>query len=186
MSSGATSSPRPILSVAIIGSGIAGLSAAAILRKYPQFSITVYERRQADFKESSAAIGIRTNGISIVKQLGISREEICAVVGAGYRTYNLQEEEMSKSLVGDGPDGDGALWFVFRQDFKDALLDRVTGENGEGKPINVLYGTHVVRVEPEIGVVGFADGTSLKADLIIGMPQQSSRKSYRRLTHIST
>lgn len=160
--------PQSKLRIAVIGGGIAGLSAAAFLRKYPQFSITVYERREADFKESSAAIGIRSNGISVAKQLGISKEEIQAVVGAGYRTYNLQEEEMSKSLVGSGPDGDGALWFVFRQDFKDALLQRVTSEEGEWQSVKVLYGSHIVRVEPEAGVMEFADGSLVEADLIIG------------------
>ncbi|KAH8721525.1 hypothetical protein GQ44DRAFT_761890 [Phaeosphaeriaceae sp. PMI808] len=160
--------PTPKLRVAIIGGGIAGLSIAAFLRKQSQYSVTVYERREADFKESSAAIGMRTNGISIAKQIGITREEIRAVAGAGYRSYNLQEEEMSKSLVGNGPDGDGALWFVFRQDFKDALVQKVTGQDGEGVPIKVLYGTHVVGVEPTTGVVEFADGMSVEADLIIG------------------
>lgn len=75
---------------------------------------------------------------------------------------------MSKSWVGDGPDGDGALWFVFRQDFKDALLRRVIDEGGEGEPIKVLYGSHVVRVDPEAGVVEFADRAAVEADLIIG------------------
>lgn len=156
------------LRVAIIGGGIAGLSAAAFLRKHPQFSITVYERRDAGFLENSAAIGMRTNGISIVKQLGIGREEIRGVVGAGYRTYNIQEEEMSRSLVGEGPDGEGSLWFVFRQDLKDALLQRVTAEEGEGEPIKVLYESRVVGVDPEAGIVRFADGTSVETDLIIG------------------
>lgn len=156
------------LRVVVIGGGIGGLSAAAFLRKYPQYSITVYERRGADFKESSAALGIRTNGISIAKQLGISREEIRGVVGAGYRTYNIREEEMSKSRVGDGPDGDGALWFALRQDFKDALLRRVTSEEGGGERIRVSYDSHIVGVDSEAGVVRFADGTSVEADLIIG------------------
>ncbi|KAL4893110.1 hypothetical protein BDV59DRAFT_202090 [Aspergillus ambiguus] len=162
-----TTSP-PKLRVAIIGGGIAGLAAAAFLRKCPQFSVTVYERRGSDFMESSAALGMRTNGIAIAKQLGITREEIHAVVGAGYRTYNLHEEEMSRSLVGDGPDGDGALWFVFRQDLKDALLRRVTADDGEGMPIRVLYGSHIIGVEAETGVVRFANGTTIQVDLIIG------------------
>ncbi|KZM20794.1 monooxygenase [Ascochyta rabiei] len=175
MSLRSTATARSTMHIVVIGSGIAGLSAAAILRKYPQFSITVYERRDADFKESSAALGIRANGISVLKEIGICREEIRAVVGAGYRTYNLKEEEMSKSLVGDGPDGDGALWFVFRQDLKDALLHRVTREDGEGSPVKVLYGTHVVSVEPRTGVVEFADRMSVQAYLIIGADGIHSR-----------
>ncbi|KGO71656.1 Monooxygenase, FAD-binding [Penicillium expansum] len=156
------------LRVVIIGAGIAGLSAAAFLRKCPQYDITVHERRGKDFKESSAALGVGINGISILKQLGIKRNEIRAIMGAGYRTYNTQEEEMSKSQLGRGPDEDGTLWFVFRQDLKDVLLQRVTSEVGEGNPIKVLYGSCIVGVDPETGVVEFEDGTSIIADLIIG------------------
>lgn len=166
MSHDTASGPR--LRVTIIGGGIAGLSAAAFLRKHAQFSITVYERRDADFLENSAAIGMRTNGISIAKQLGIDREEIGGVIGAGYRTYNIQEELMSRSLVGEGPDGEGALWFIFRQDLKDALLRRVTDEKGAGRPVKVVYGSRVVGVDPEAGIVDFADGTSVESDLVIG------------------
>ena len=75
---------------------------------------------------------------------------------------------MSKSRVGDGPDGDGALWFALRQDFKDALLRRVTSEEGGGERIRVSYDSHIVGVDSEAGVVRFADGTSVEADLIIG------------------
>ncbi|KAF2853352.1 FAD/NAD(P)-binding domain-containing protein [Plenodomus tracheiphilus IPT5] len=173
MSQKSTSVPQ--LRVAIIGAGIAGLSLAACLRKHPQFSVTVYERREADYTESSAAVGLRTNGISIVKHLGITRQEIRAVVGAGYRTYNLQEEQMSKSLVGFGPDGQGALWFVFRQDLKDALLRKATNSDSEGEPVPVLYGAHVVGVEPEAGIIELAHGEFMKVDLIVGADGIHSR-----------
>lgn len=159
---------RSKLRVAIIGGGIAGLATAAFLRKCPQYSITVYERRDADFKESSAALGLRGSGISIVKQLGITKQEINGIVGAGYRTYNTCEELMSKAQLGDGPDGDGDLWLVFRQDLKDALFRRVTSGEGKGEPIQVLYGSHIVRVDAEAGRIYFADGTSADVELIIG------------------
>ena len=156
------------LRVAVIGGGIAGISTAAFLWKHQQFSMTVYERRDATFAEATAAIGIRTNGILIIKQLGMSRQEIQAVLGAGYKTYNLQEVEMSRSEVGDGLDCDGALWFVFRQDLKDVLLARVMCKHNEGEPMIVVYGSHVVRVEPEEGFVDFANGSRIEADLIVG------------------
>ena len=156
------------LHVAIIGGGIAGLSAAAFLRKNRHCNIIVYERRDANSQETSAALGLGANGISIVKQLGIDRKEIRGVVGAGYRTYNIHEKEISKSRVGDGQDGDCGLWLVYRQDLKDALLRRVTSGDGDGEAIKVLYGCHIVKVDPEAGVIEFADGTAVEADLIIG------------------
>ncbi|KAI8954507.1 hypothetical protein F4801DRAFT_575581 [Xylaria longipes] len=154
------------LRVAIVGAGIAGLGAAAFLRRHPQYSVTVYERRSADFKETSAAFGMRTNGISIAARLGITGEETGAVEAAGYRTYNTREELMSKARLDET--GQGALRFQFRQDFKDALFSRVTGEEGVGEPIKVLYGSHVVDVDADAGVITFADGESIEVDLIIG------------------
>jgi salicylate hydroxylase len=47
-------------------------------------------------------------------------------------------------------------------------LRRVTYGDGDGEAIKILYGCHVVNVDPEAGVVEFADGTSVEADLIIG------------------
>ncbi|KAJ5383160.1 hypothetical protein N7517_001071 [Penicillium concentricum] len=161
-----TNSPSDKLRVAIIGGGIAGLAAAAFLRKYHHCNIIVYERRDADSQETSAALGLGDNGISIAKQLGIDRKEIRGVAGAGYRTYNIHEKEISKSRIGDGGE-DSGMWLVYRQDLKDALLRRVTGD-GDGEAIKVLYGSHVVNVDPEAGIVEFANGTSVEVDLIIG------------------
>lgn len=156
------------LRVSIIGGGIAGLSAAAFLRKHAQLSITVYERRDAGFSETSAGIGLMANGVAIAKQLGIDREELRGVKGVGFRTYNIREEEMSRTLVGDGPDGEGALWLMFRQDLRDALLRRVGDEEGVGQPVEMVYGSKVVGVDPEAGIINFADGTSVESDVVIG------------------
>lgn len=156
------------LRVSIIGGGIAGLSAAAFLRKHNQLSITVYERRDAGFSETSAGIGLMANGVAIVKQLGIDREELRGVKGVGFRTYNIREEEMSRTLVGDGPDGEGALWLMFRQDLRDALLRMVGDEEGVGQPVEMVYGSKVVGVDPEAGIINFADGTSVESDVVIG------------------
>lgn len=156
------------LRVSIIGGGIAGLSAAAFLRKHAQLSITVYERRDAGFSETSAGIGLMKNGVAVAKQLGIDREEVRGVTGVGFRTYNIREEEVSRSLLGDDPDGEGALWLIFRQDLRDALLRRIGDEIGVEQPVKVAYGSKVVGVDPEAGVIDFADGTSVESDLIIG------------------
>ncbi|KAJ6086270.1 hypothetical protein N7486_010551 [Penicillium sp. IBT 16267x] len=156
------------LRVAIIGGGIAGLAAAGFLRKHPQYIVTVYELRSEDWQESSAALGHQTNGSSIVEQLGITREEIRADTGSGYRTYNIREEQMSKGRVAVRPGGETGFRFVHRQDLKDALLRRVTGIEGEGEPIQVVYDSHIVEIEPELGILKFADRPSIEADLIIG------------------
>ncbi|KAJ5925023.1 hypothetical protein N7454_007662 [Penicillium verhagenii] len=156
------------LRVAIIGGGIAGLAAAGFLRKYPQYIITVYELRGEDWQESSAALGLQTNGTSIVEQLGITRKEVRGDTGIGYRTYNIHEELMSTGRLSFRPDGETGFWFVHRQDLKDALLRRVTDVDGDGEPIHVVYDSYIVGINPELGIVKFADGSSIEADLIIG------------------
>lgn len=162
------------LRVAIIGGGIAGLAAAGFLRKHPQYIVTVYELRSEDWKESSAALGLQTNGTSIVEQLGITRKEIRADMGSGYRTYNIREEQMSTGRVAFRPDGETGFWFVHRQDLKDALLRRVSGIDGDGEPVQVVYDSHIVGIEPELGILKFADRPSVEADLIIGKSKRST------------
>ncbi|KAJ5732211.1 hypothetical protein N7493_003692 [Penicillium malachiteum] len=156
------------LNVAIVGGGIAGLAAAAFLRKHRQYNVKVYELRGADWEESSAALGLQTNGTSIVEQLGITRKELRGVTGTGYRTYNLREEQMSKGLVTVRPDGETGFWFVHRQDLKDALLQRVTTEDGEGEPVEVVYDSRIEKIDPEAGVLMFSDRAPVEVDLIIG------------------
>lgn len=167
-----TTSPR--LRVAIIGGGIAGLAAAGFLRKHPQYIVTVYELRSEDWKESSAALGLQTNGTSIVEQLGITRKEICGDTGSGYRTYNIREEQMSTGRVAFRSDGETGFWFVHRQDLKDALLRRVKDIDGEGEPIQVVYDSRIVEIEPELGILKFADRPSVEVDLIIGKSTNST------------
>ncbi|KAJ5645915.1 hypothetical protein N7490_002287 [Penicillium lividum] len=156
------------LHVAIIGGGIAGLAAAAFLRKQSQYNVTVYELRSEDWKESSAALGLQVNGTSIVEQLGITRQEVRGDTGVGYRTYNIHEELMSTGRVASHPDGETGFWFVHRQDLKDALLRRVTGIYGEGEPIQVVYDSHIVEIDPELGILKLVDGHCIEVDLIIG------------------
>ncbi|KAJ6032588.1 hypothetical protein N7540_003320 [Penicillium herquei] len=168
MSESFQTNPSSKLRAVIVGAGIAGLSVAAFLRRCPQYDVTIYERRSADFKETSAGLGVHINGINVLKRLGIGKEEIRAGICSGYRTYNVKEEQMSKSQLDHGPDGDGRLWLVFRQDLKNILLEKVTGNTGEGDPIHVIYGCQIASIEPEAGVVKFDDGTSITADLIIG------------------
>ena len=154
--------------VAIVGGGIAGLAAAGFLRKHPNYKVTVYELREEDWWESSAALGLQTNGSSVVEQLGITRKELQGVTGAGYRTYNLKDEQISKGRVVFRPDGETGFWFTHRQDLKDSLQRAATRE-GEGDPAKMVYNARIKEIDAEAGIMKFADGSTVEADLIIGM-----------------
>lgn len=59
-----------VLTVAIIGGGIAGLSAAIALRQLSGVDVQVYERAK-EFKELGALIGLAPNGLRTLEKLGV-------------------------------------------------------------------------------------------------------------------
>lgn len=161
-------STAPKIRVAIVGAGIAGLSAALALQRYPQYSISIYERRPADHHESSAGFGIREHGLAVLKKLGVSREEMRGVKATGYRTYDIHGEEKSTALVKRGADGECALWLLVRQDLREALLQRLTSVDGQRGSVQLFFDSNVTSVEPESGTIHFANNTSVTVDLVIG------------------
>lgn len=63
-------SANMVLTVAIIGGGIAGLSAAIALRQLSGVDVQVYERAK-EFKELGALIGLAPNGLRTLEKLGV-------------------------------------------------------------------------------------------------------------------
>ena len=58
------------LSIAIIGGGVGGLTAAIALRKHPGIQVQVYERTAA-FRELGAVVGLAPNGLRTLEKLGV-------------------------------------------------------------------------------------------------------------------
>jgi salicylate hydroxylase len=58
------------LTIAIVGGGIGGLSAAIALRQHPGIQVQVYERA-SEFQEVGALIGLAPNGLRILEKLGV-------------------------------------------------------------------------------------------------------------------
>jgi salicylate hydroxylase len=57
--------------IAIIGAGIAGLSAAIALQGQPHIDVEIYERT-AELREIGATIALGPNGLRILDKLGVS------------------------------------------------------------------------------------------------------------------
>jgi len=58
------------LQVAIVGSGIAGLTAAIALWKHPNINVTIYEKA-SELKEIGASIALGPNGLRTLQKLGL-------------------------------------------------------------------------------------------------------------------
>jgi salicylate hydroxylase len=58
------------LQVAIVGSGIAGLTAAIALRKHPNINVALYDKA-TELKEIGASIALGPNGLRTLQRLGL-------------------------------------------------------------------------------------------------------------------
>ena len=73
----------PNLKVAIIGAGISGLSAALLLKQL-KYNVTVFEKNKC-IKSEGAGIQITSNGLYVLKNLGVDKP----VIRAGIKQNNL-------------------------------------------------------------------------------------------------
>src|ERR1700712_2724662 len=80
---GSLSEPNP-LQVAIVGTGIAGLTAAIALLKHPYINVSLYEKA-TELKEIGASITLGPNGLRTLQRLGL---EDCISDKVGYRGPN--------------------------------------------------------------------------------------------------
>ena len=61
----------PRLRIAIVGAGIAGLTAAIALQEHPGIDIQIYERT-SELREIGASIALGPNGMRTLDKLGIA------------------------------------------------------------------------------------------------------------------
>ena len=58
------------LQVAIVGSGIAGLTVAIALRRHPNINVTLFDKA-TELKEIGASIALGPNGLRTLERLGL-------------------------------------------------------------------------------------------------------------------
>jgi len=58
------------LHIAIVGSGIAGLTAAIALRRHPNIDVTLFDKA-TELKEIGASIALGPNGLRTLERLGL-------------------------------------------------------------------------------------------------------------------
>ncbi|WP_432825099.1 FAD-dependent monooxygenase [Dactylosporangium sp. CA-092794] len=156
-------SPSP-LRVAIVGSGIGGLTTAIALQQ-KGFQVDVYDQA-SELSEIGAAVSIGGNGMRVLDAIGIGQ----AIRDA---SSNLQRIEFHHWQTGEifyeHPMGDwydehfgGPFLGIHRADFHRVLLEGYAGQPKLGRR------AVAVNESPDGVEVEFADGSKVEADLLIG------------------
>ncbi|OAA61787.1 Aromatic-ring hydroxylase-like protein [Niveomyces insectorum RCEF 264] len=157
-----------VLSVAIVGGGVGGLTAAIALRRHPGVSVQVYERA-TEFREIGALIGMAPNGQRTLEKLGVTET---LTDEAGWRSPNgvpmcfrhyKTDDLLSQDFHHHVPDRRHQFARMHRAKLQSALLQHL--------PRDILHlGKRCtgVDVDEHGATVRFDDGTVARADLVVG------------------
>jgi salicylate hydroxylase len=165
------------LQVIIVGSGLAGLTAARILREH--HDVTVYERGDQAAATGGQGISISPNAVKILERIGYDRNNAGAVPVYGFRSYD-KNGKVKKDHEVDLKTRYGADQLAQkRSDFRDELLRLATAPSADlmiqGNPAQMVYNTGVINVDAEKGSITLSDGTTAEADVVIGQYYHSAR-----------
>ncbi|POS69788.1 FAD dependent oxidoreductase [Diaporthe helianthi] len=171
------------LSVAVIGGGIGGLTAAIAMRKAGHkvtvkntylIDITQVFEKYSLSGEAGAAVGLGFNTINYLESLGFdsTRAKICRIKDSQILDGRTLELLQVMPVAGTG----GTF---FRPDLREELRrvadspaqlpDQGVVDEAHASvlPCRLLEHTEVVGIDPEQGIVRLADGSQAEADLII-------------------
>ena len=164
--------PKPdssSLQVAIVGSGIAGLTAAIALRQHPKIDVVLYEKA-TELKEIGASIALGPNGLRTLERLGLDNAINDEVAFRGpsnipmiYRHWKTNET-IGKDLHENVTEYLHRTARYHRAHLHQALLENVPRDI-----IHLKKALVSATASPNDGVVlEFRDGTTATADILLG------------------
>ncbi|KAK1573561.1 uncharacterized protein LY79DRAFT_410772 [Colletotrichum navitas] len=163
-------SPQQQLQVAIVGAGIAGLTAAIALKDHPGINVQIYDKAK-ELREVGASIALGPNGLRTLEKLGIHNaldDSIAFRNKSGYPM--IYRHAVTGEIVSvDEHRGDVEARHktarFYRPHLQQALLEHVdAGQMHLGKAFETISNDETTgRLK-----VGFTDGTSITADLLLG------------------
>ena len=159
----------PQLQVAIVGAGIAGLTAAIALRQHPNINVELYDKA-TELKEIGASIALGPNGLRTLQRLGLHHAISDEVSFRGpsnipmiYRHWKTNEI-VGKDLYENVTEYLHRTARYHRGHLHQALLENVPRDI-----IHLRKKLLSATADPDEGIVlEFKDGTIATADILLG------------------
>ncbi|KAK4197556.1 hypothetical protein QBC40DRAFT_231962 [Triangularia verruculosa] len=154
---------------AVVGAGIAGLSAAIGLRR-AGWHVTVYEKSR--FKnEIGAAITITPNATLVLERFGFDFAKFGAVANEILLRYDATDLSLlQKDYYGPDSAEWSRFWSVHRVDLHTGLRELAVQPHKEtawGPPVEIKLGQEITGVDCERGSVKLQDGKIERHDLLV-------------------
>lgn len=148
--------------IIIVGAGIAGLASAVALRKDHKVTVVEKSRLKA---EVGAAIHLGPNASKIVVQWGFDQKRVGSVEVVRVVERNAANETLLEIPI-DARSKFGGPWLLNHRVDLHNELKRLATEGDD--PVELLTGKAVADIDCEGGIVTFADGSTMSADVIVG------------------
>lgn len=160
------------LQVAIVGSGIAGLAAARILRE--KHEVTVYERGEPSVTIGGQGIANFPNSTHILSDMGFDYKRVGSVELGGWRTVDKYGKYLHGTEFNTRERYGSPLVSHMRVDVRTELLRLATappeelGLDTSANPAIMVWNNGAVDLDAEAGRITLEDGSTVEADVVIG------------------
>ncbi|KAI0394880.1 FAD binding domain protein [Xylariaceae sp. FL0594] len=159
------------LKVAIVGSGIAGLAAARILRE--KHDVTVYERGGPSTTYGGQGVANFPNATPILSSIGFDYRRAGSVEIGNWHSVNKRGKALYTTEYNMKERYGAPLVTHMRVDLRTELLRLATappedlGLDASAAPATTIWENGAVDLHAEDGRITLADGSSVEADVVI-------------------